>query len=245
MALPKILLVDDVDFFLEIQKGFLKQTPATVLTAKNGREALRSAASHSPDVIFMDVQMPFMDGLGCLKELKADPGLRDIPVIMVFTPSKEFDADDCLAAGAAGVLHKPVDRNAFLRLGHQYLFDIDRRERRIPCQALVTLQWQGRELHCRSEDISSHGAYLHCREEIPINDRVKVTMVLPGAIGRIITCRARIAWLNQGFPRPRLKLPQGFGVEFKEVPRDTARQLQEFVEEYGKACPRGAGTAKR
>lgn len=244
MAFPKILLVDDVDFFLEIQKGFLKQTPATVLTAKNGREALQVAASYRPDVIFMDVQMPIMDGLSCLKKLKADPILHDIPVIMVFAPSKEFDDGDCLAAGAAGVLHKPVDRNAFLELGHRFLFDIDRRERRIPCQALVTLEWQGRELHCRSEDISVHGAYLHCREEPPVDDRVKVTMVLPGTVARIINCRGRIAWLNQGFPRPRLKLPQGFGIEFKEVPREAVRQLQEFVEEYGKTASGEAGVAK-
>jgi Response regulator receiver domain len=83
MPTAKILLVDDVDFFPEIEKDYLPQIPAEILIAGNGQIALEQAEQHRPNVIFMDVNMPVMDGLTCCRKLKADPRLKDIPVIMI------------------------------------------------------------------------------------------------------------------------------------------------------------------
>jgi CheY-like chemotaxis protein len=242
MTKPKILLVDDVDFFLEVEKGFLRRTPVEILVARNGREALEIASGRRPDVIFMDVEMPVMDGLTCLKKLKADPQLRSIPVVMVFAPSKEADENVCRAAGADAVLHKPLVRNAFLELGRRFLFDVDRREKRISCQALVTLNRQGEKIHCVTEDLSAHGAYINCRQALREGERVKVTMVLPGTGARVIECRGRVAWVNHGFPRPQLGLPQGFGLEFQDLDREVAEMLRDLVEGDGE--PVGLKTLK-
>lgn len=233
MSAAKILLVDDADFFLEVEKGFLRQTPAEILIAKNGREALEAAARHCPALIFMDVQMPLMDGLTCLRRLKADPKLRSIPVVMVFAPGRDMNEKVCLEAGADAILLKPLVKRDFLELGRRFLFHIDRREKRVSYQALVTLHLQGEDIHCSTEDLSVRGAYINCRHILEQDERMRVTMVLPGTGGAVLKCRGQVAWLNQGFPRPMLELPQGFGIEFQEIDRKMGQVLLEIVESYG------------
>ena len=174
MSNPKILLVDDVDFFLEIEKDFLRQTPAEILVAGNGREALDLASRHQPDLIFMDVNMPVMDGLSCCRQLKADERLARIPVVMVFAPSGEVDEGACRAAGCDGVLHKPVDRRVFLELGRRFLFAIDRREKRIACQMTVDFRLDGVSHQGMGLDISHHGIYIGYRQEVRIDDRLRI-----------------------------------------------------------------------
>lgn len=233
MSNPKILLVDDVDFFLDVERRFLAQTPAEILTAGSGREALEIAARQQPALVYMDAHMPEMDGLTCLRQLKADPRSRSLPVIMVLAADSGVTEDDCMVAGADGVLAKPLDRSAFLELGRRFLFHIDRREKRIPCQALVTLHHGGEEVHCTSEDLSARGAYLSCRHPVREGDMVTVAMVLPGGAATVLECRARIAWVNQGFPRQRLRLPQGFGIEFQEAGPPMEAALRKFVAMHG------------
>lgn len=230
MPLPKILLVDDVDFFLEMERDFLRHTPSTIFTARNGKEALEIVHRQRPDVIFMDVTMPVMDGVTCCRTLKADPQMKSIPVIMVFAPSREVGPEVVLAAGGDAILTKPVDRKAFLDMGRRFLFDIDRRETRVPCQMLVTLHRLGEEIHCTSEDLSEHGMYLKSREPLPVGEVLRASMVLPGAAARVLECRARVAWVNQGFPRLKLRFPQGFGVEFLHPDKTMTAILRAFLD---------------
>ncbi|MFA5516058.1 MAG: response regulator [Desulfuromonadales bacterium] len=218
MPKHKILLVDDVDFFLEVEKGFLQQTPATILTARDGLEALEIAAREKPDLIYLDVNMPVMDGLTCCRKLKSDPHLAAIPVVMVFAPGREASADLCRAAGCDGVVTKPIDRNLFLDLGHGFLFQVERREPRKQCQALITLQRPGeQEFSGTCDDLSENGVYVACREKVQANEMLQMKMVLPGVGMQPVSGRVRVAWVNQGFPRPKLNHPQGFGAAFQSL----------------------------
>ncbi len=234
MPTPKILLVDDVDFFLEIEKGFLRQTPAEILLARNGQTALELTAEHRPNLIFMDVHMPVMDGLTCCRRIKTDPQLTGIPVVMVFAPSADVDDAACRAAGCDEVLRKPVDRNAFLELGRRFLFDIDRREKRVSCQIPVEFRIGGRCCQGTGRDVSLHGMYIGFREEVQLNERVQVAFSLPEEGAERIELNGRVAWLNRGFPRSNLGLPQGFGVEFRRLPAGIAAIFGAFLERFTK-----------
>jgi CheY-like chemotaxis protein len=234
MPTPKILLVDDVDFFLEIEKDFLRQTPAEILLARNGQTALELTAEHRPNLIFMDVHMPVMDGLTCCRRIKADPQLTGIPVVMVFAPSADVNDAACRAAGCDEVLRKPVDRNAFLELGRRFLFDIDRREKRVSCQIPVEFRIGGRCCQGTGRDVSLHGMYIGFREEVQPNERVQVTFSLPEEGAERIELNGRVAWLNRGFPRSNLGLPQGFGVEFRRFPAGVAAIFDAFLERFTK-----------
>lgn len=235
MTNPQILLVDDVDFFLEVERDFLKQTPAEVTTARNGREALAAIRQRRPDLVFMDVNMPVMDGLACCRAIKQDPALATIPVIMVFAPSGDVDDGACRAAGCDGVLHKPLLRRAFLDLGRRFLFAIDRREPRVACQMTVDFQVGDETLQGMGVDLSEHGLYLSCRHPVTVDARIKVGFFLPGVSSQRLEISGRIAWVNQGFPRPALDQPQGFGVEFRVVSAEVKQILQAYVARYGSA----------
>ena len=72
MATPKILLVDDTKLFLKLEQEYLKQSSAQVFTAGNGHEALELARTIRPDLIYMDLNMPVMDGIEFLADF-GDP----------------------------------------------------------------------------------------------------------------------------------------------------------------------------
>lgn len=230
---PKILLVDDVDFFIELEKDFLKRTPADIITAKNGLQALEVARSQRPSLIYMDVNMPGMDGLTCCRAIKSDPELRHIPVIMVFGTSKDIDNAACVAAGSDGVLNKPVDRSAFLDMGHKFLFTIERREKRIPCTMGVNFKIDGLDYQALALDISCGGMYLQYRNGVPPEARVALSFFLPTISDQLLEVRGRVTWINQGFPRQDLSIPQGFGVQFVQVGPNALSLIKRYVENSG------------
>jgi hypothetical protein len=102
-----ILVIDDDPDALDIMGRTLQAAGFRVVTASDGREALRLAKRLRPSAITLDVVMPHMDGWAVLRELKADAATRDIPIVMVtMTNNREMG----YALGAAEVLTKPIDR---------------------------------------------------------------------------------------------------------------------------------------
>jgi signal transduction histidine kinase/CheY-like chemotaxis protein len=113
-----ILIIDDDPNARELLGRTLAGEGYTVTTAKDGQDGLLRARQNKPSVITLDVQMPGMDGWSVLKTLKADPDLRDIPVIMV---SIVGDQQTGYALGAVESLSKPVDRDVLLGIVSRYV----------------------------------------------------------------------------------------------------------------------------
>ena len=114
MSLPRILLVDDVRLFLELEKSFLHLAQVELLTAANGEEALAIIRRERPDLVFLDLYMPVLDGAACCVAIKGDPEVAATPVVMVTSGGKPDEVEQCRTAGCDGLLTKPVDRSAFL-----------------------------------------------------------------------------------------------------------------------------------
>lgn len=113
----KVLVIDDEDVPREIMSRFLHQQGLKVITASSGTDGLRLAREERPDAITLDVIMPHMDGWAVLNELKDDPELSDIPVIMVST---EGGSDLGFALGATDYLVKPFNREHLLAVLEHY-----------------------------------------------------------------------------------------------------------------------------
>ncbi len=174
----KILLVDDVDFFRDVMCDYFKRTPASIITASDGQQAIDLAMREWPDLIYMDVAMPGMNGVEACKKLKAHPTLKKIPVLLIFTPDRDASIKDVEASGCDGFLAKPFGREEFLNLGHRHLFNIERRERRVPCQMTVDFTIDGQLYRGRGYDISLHGLYVEFRDELPPNSRIVASFLL-------------------------------------------------------------------
>lgn len=226
----KILLVDDVPFFREVMKDYFRRTPASVLMAASGQEAIDTAMREWPDLIYMDVAMPGMGGIEACQKFKAHPRLKKIPVILIFTPGRDATADEVRQSGCDGYLAKPFGREEFLNLGHRHLFNIERRERRAPCQMTVDFSINLKDYRGRGVDLSFHGLYVEFREELPPDKRIAASFILPTVSPKKIKLSGRIAWVNQGFPRKNLALPQGFGIEIQSIDLDSIDVLRAYLE---------------
>src|SRR3954463_9875854 len=104
-----ILVVDDDPINRRLLARALDALGHAVLTAANGREALAVIRDDEPDVVLLDIVMPEMDGVAVLEHIKADPALRDVPVIMVSALEDVEGVIRCIELGAEDYLPKPFD----------------------------------------------------------------------------------------------------------------------------------------
>jgi two-component system, cell cycle response regulator DivK len=117
----KILLVEDNNDVRELLALFMKRLGYKVFEAATGSEAIELAATVHPDLIMMDIRMPGMHGDDATACLKANPSTRDIPVLVVTAYGAGIDTRRALAAGAAEILHKPLDLTTLPNVLHRYL----------------------------------------------------------------------------------------------------------------------------
>ena len=232
MAQKSILLVDDLEFFLDTEKEFLKQTEATIYTTDNGANAIDYAVQYQPDLIYMDVHMPDMDGITCCRHLKNNPTLCMIPVVLIYDPEKGISQEEVLSSGCEKVLAKPFTRNDFLEVGHNLMYDVERRAPRFPCDSLVEFHHKGSRTEAKSLDVSMGGMYLQYRDPIDEGQCLTFTFTLPGASSKTLKLEGRIAWVNQGFPRKNLGLPQGFGIEFQHMTGFDKEIIADYIDAH-------------
>jgi len=115
----KILLVDDDPVFVDATKMVL-ESKYQVITAHDGDEGLEKARKLKPDLILLDIIMPTKDGFHVCKQLKKDPELASIPVVMLtsFAQHKgetNIPVDAGLELEAEGYLEKPISPEALLQ----------------------------------------------------------------------------------------------------------------------------------
>jgi signal transduction histidine kinase/ActR/RegA family two-component response regulator len=103
-----ILLAEDNDANVSTISSYLKAKGYQLIFAKDGEEAIALAQSAQPDLILMDIQMPKLDGLEAIKQIRLAPLSASIPIIALTAFAMVNDRDRCLAAGANDYLSKPV-----------------------------------------------------------------------------------------------------------------------------------------
>ena len=115
---PKILIVDDDIDFVEYAKTILESKYETIV-AHEGQEGLKKALEEKPDLILLDVIMPIKDGFTAAEQLKKDPDLSRIPVVMLTSfSSRRQDTDIPLSRGyqleTEDYIEKPVTADELL-----------------------------------------------------------------------------------------------------------------------------------
>ncbi|MEP6754255.1 MAG: response regulator [Chthonomonadales bacterium] len=105
----KILAVDDERHIVRLVQVNLERSGYEVVTAYDGKEALEKVNSEHPDLIVLDVMMPYMDGFEVLQNLKREPATRDIPVIMLTAKAQDADVFRGWQSGVDCYLTKPFN----------------------------------------------------------------------------------------------------------------------------------------
>jgi two-component system cell cycle response regulator DivK len=104
----KILVVEDNELNLKLFCDLLRAHGYAAEPVRDGREAVERARSFGPDLIVMDIQMPYISGLELIEQLKADAALRHMPIMAVTAYAAKGDEERIRDAGAEGYVSKPI-----------------------------------------------------------------------------------------------------------------------------------------
>jgi len=110
---PRILLVEDTQFFRQMVKGYLEGEGYEVVTAVNGAEGLKEVAAGRFDLVISDIEMPELDGWGLARAIRTQLGLQDLPIMALTTLSSDRDRQKAKECGFDGYEVK-LDRATFL-----------------------------------------------------------------------------------------------------------------------------------
>ena len=116
-----ILVIEDDEASRMLVTYLLEADGYQVCGASNGRDGVRAALEHGPDLILSDLQMPVMDGYEVARLLHADPGWRRAPLVAVTAFSMPGDREKALEVGFQDHISKPIDPERFVRQVEAYL----------------------------------------------------------------------------------------------------------------------------
>jgi len=117
----RILVVEDQEDNRRILRDMLTNAGYQVFEAEHGGKALGAATAHRPDLILMDIQLPVLDGYEATRQLKAEPSLRDIPIIVITSYALSGDESKARAAGCDDYVTKPFSPRQLLAKIRSYL----------------------------------------------------------------------------------------------------------------------------
>lgn len=225
----KILLVDDVELFLDLEKTFFRRENVQVLTAKTGRQGLETTIAEKPDIVFMDLFMPEMNGDEACRLIKQHPECAAIPVIMVTHGGRDADLELCRAAGCNDILLKPINRQHFLATARNYLQVAERVAPRVPAKLSVRYgSRNSRQLSDFTVNISTGGLFLESENPLPVGTPMTLEFPLPGREQPVI-CQARVAWINAEGCSARLRLPNGMGMQFLDLSLNDMQAIRDYI----------------
>ena len=118
---PKLLIIDDQPFIVAIFTELFRSDEIELVSASNGEDGLEMALKELPNLIFLDIEMPRMDGLTVCKKLRQDPRFEKIPIFLLSAKGEGPTEDEQQEIGVTGYLTKPFSPLQIYALIKQYL----------------------------------------------------------------------------------------------------------------------------
>ncbi len=226
----KILLADDIELFLELERNFLRRDDLDLLIAKDGRKALEMIKVHSPQVAFLGLKMPGLSGLECCQEIKNDPALAATSVAMIVAAGNPEQVQACRDAGCDEILFKPINHDEFLAIVRRGLDLEVRNGTRLKAQIRVYYGSAPQKLLSEfSVDLSAGGLYVQTDFPLDVDENLTLRLSLPGQKG-MVNCNARVAWVNPKENPRKPGLPPGMGIQFVDMPLEDMKSVRRFLE---------------
>ena len=179
---PIVLTVDDNQTFLGILAVLLERLDFDVLPVTSSRDVLDLARVARPQVITLNMQMPDKDSLELMRELRADPELADLPVIMITAERDKQRVWEAMSLGCIEVLDKPLELNRLhLALQRCNLYPEGRRRYlRAPYTKKITLWLRGTGQELTAMTLSERGIMVRMPQPLPRGTVVEIKLTLPG-----------------------------------------------------------------
>ncbi len=107
-----VLIVEDHPADLKLMNAVLQKEGHVVCEKASAEGAVAAAVTGTPDIIMLDLRLPGMNGLALLRQLKANPETRHIPVVVMTAYPEDYPREELLAAGCDAYIVKPIDTRA-------------------------------------------------------------------------------------------------------------------------------------
>lgn len=107
--MPKVLLVEDTEDNRQMMRKLLELSGFQVVEAADGREAVEAASRVRPQIILMDLSLPFIDGLAATRQIRSLPGMSEVPIVAVSAHDTADFHRDALDAGCNAYVTKPIN----------------------------------------------------------------------------------------------------------------------------------------
>jgi CheY-like chemotaxis protein len=221
-----ILLAEDTELLLEIQRSLLQRTSFDLVTARTGEQALEKALELKPHLIILSDVMPDSSGREICSAVKSDPSMHGTKVIIATSNSSRELLADCVDAGCDGIVTKPFEREKLLESVQKLLGETFRRKPRfrveIPCA--IYIERQG--FPVGMVDISEIGCRLEMDDPPASDTRLEVSFDLPETV-QSVNWKGVVRW---SVPWKTGSDFSGIGVEFLDVPADDIEILSDILD---------------
>lgn len=235
MNRKKIMLADDADLLLELEKTFFQRRQFDLVVARTGQQAIDLAISDRPDLIFMDLYLPELAGDIACSWLKQDASLSHIPVVLVTHAGKDEDLARCRAAGCDKVLFKPINQHQFMETARYFLQLPDRQVPRVRVNLPVRYGCEPQSLTSDNAlNISEKGLFIATAKPFPVRQSLILEFALPDTMQSIRT-QGVVVWQNRPGQPVHPGLPLGIGVEFVALGEGVLATLRDFIKQDGLA----------
>lgn len=214
----KVLIVDDMKPFLDLERTFLRRADCHIFTATTGLEALKVAQKVRPDLVLLDIEMPEMDGVEAARIFAATPALMHIPVVVCSSSDRR---EEVLAAGAREFVSKPIDEDRFLELVQRYVPLQLRKDLRKNVDSPCELGHRGTTTRCSLFDVSVSGIFVKEGGALNMGERLALRFFIP---------------MERGAKEIRTEglvvrsTPAGHGIGFTDLSEGARLFIEEFVE---------------
>ena len=230
-----LLLVDDAELFLAMEKSFLSRKALHLHSATSGPEALEKAIAAKPDLILLDLHMPGMDGDEVCAKLKADPATEKIPIMIVTSERNPETLKRCINAGCDRIIYKPFTRESLFGAVRELLVVTQRRFQRADVNLKCTVGVGGLELETTMHVLSKGGAFVEMGIPPESGSEIEMSFALPGS-NYTIRASAMVRWAAS----VRRDGPLGMGLEFLTIEEGERELIQAYIDEERKKQQRKA-----
>ena len=121
MSGERILVIEDNPKNMKLVRDVLQFSGYEVIEATSGEDGVRLAGQHEPALILMDLQLPGIDGMEALRQIRGGNGGGAVPVVAVTASAMEEDRDKAYAAGFDGYVQKPISVRGLQQQVHDFL----------------------------------------------------------------------------------------------------------------------------
>ena len=221
-----LLIVDDVELFIQLQISHLGHRRYNIHTARSGSDGLEMARSLKPDLILMDLFMPDMNGDQICRILKGDPETSSIPVVLVSSGARGRSRAASVSSNCDGLIFKPVRRDLLLSVVENLLGTNLRVRERIQVSMPGTVILDEKEYPVTIHTLSSDGAFVEIEQNLIRGDLMEFSFPLPDQEGNINIRAAAAVWcgsLEDGGP-------EGAGIYFLTIDQETRKRISSFVQ---------------